>query len=368
VAHALDVTQILLSAVTGVCAASELDVSKPAEALKLIAGSLDDRQIVLKCADASASPACSGLQEARRRLEPLQELASLKPEEFNRLSSGTSAKILSRQAAYVWRPRYLTYGAGEYAFNVGVLLLRTSGVNGKFGSEPDLTQMTTTAGSARCEKECPIAVSALISLGPSFDALDRVFQVMHANDWDKIIKERGEQVARWEAYHFGGGQGRAQLPWELLLNNAIYEQHLKQVDPAQLRWPEPPKGAVVLLHPSVGLNLKTVEGASSPLVGVVELLGYSRWKYDSKTQARSGEWGASLVASYQSRDDAADWGYGALVRLPYKTLNVVWTTTSLKAGGHDDTFALTLDIGDLLGKADAKCIFKLPSCEKTAAP
>jgi hypothetical protein len=87
------------------------------------------------------------------------------------------------------------------------------------------------------------------------------------------------------------------------------------------------------LHPSVGLTLKSPKGAESNLVGVVELLGFSRWKYSSEG-AREGEWGISAITSYQPRDDGDDWGYGLLVRLPWRSINLAWTRTKLE-GGHD---------------------------------
>jgi hypothetical protein len=181
--------------------------------------------------------------------------------------------------------------------------------------------------------------------------LEEVYVAGPANEIElRVAAEEAARTARWRAYHFGGGTQRVQLPWELILNDIIDRSRTRKLDrigDKEIKIDEPPRSAITLLHPTIGVNLKTKEGADVALAGVVELLGYSRWSY-GEDNSRSGEWGASIVAAYQPSNTADDWGYGALLRTPWNNVNIAWIRTEQDDGSDDDAFLVSVDIPQLV--------------------
>lgn len=184
-------------------------------------------------------------------------------------------------------------------------------------------------------------------------ALDEAYTFgMGRGAWAELASAERVRHARWRAYHFGAGVARVQLPWELAINDFIYrrelgEEEYRVAEGVRSRVPEAPESAWVVMHPSVGVTMKNREGADTTLAAVVELVGYSRWSYDEQTQARSSEWGASVIAAYQPADSAEDWGYGVLVRTPWNNVNVAWVRTARDDGDDDDSFLVSVDVSQL---------------------
>ena len=274
----------------------------------------------------------------------------------------------SRQQAYVWLRDRVSFGEGPAA---GTSLLRLV-LEASAPDTPltrrvhpdvwwtDVRDEVDAASAQTCIDRCLTSVIRVISLYPDFDALDTALQLTTKGNYEATLTQLEGVVGRWQAYHFGGGEGRAQLPWELVVNSWIYSQNRDD-----RIWHEPPHGALILAHPSPGLALTDTHG-KAVILNVVELLGYSRWDYDPKTYSRKNEWGLSAIASYRQRADARDWNFGALVRTPINIaglpLNVAWSRSRLKAGGHDDLVAISVDISRYLPKINADCLSHLPSC------
>jgi len=317
------------------------------------------------CAVRSVQAECLGLARAAARRDDLRLLEQGKVD---------AAKVLgplryNRQRAYVWERPYNTFGVdpetGTSFLRLVVHAVTPDGpLEQSIRPDTEYTQQldaTLRGTPADCLQECQLSVARVVALFPIFDALDAGFQLATPTNFDAKITELEGIVGRWNAYHFGGGLTRAQLPWELFVNNVIYSANR----PEDRIWHEPPNGAVVFVHPTVGLGLKDSKGKDSRINAVVEVLGYSRWSYDAKTYGRTNEWGVSAIAVYDKRDDAKDWSYGALVRTPlFNNVGFAWARTKLKAGGHDDLFAVTVDLSSLVPKMDAACLFRLPSCDK----
>lgn len=338
----------------------------PLPVLDAIGADLDKAASAYGCGPTPQTPVCAGLQAARTRRDELRSLQAGKVEKVRHIPKGT----LTRFDAMAWRPQNASFGAGnQYGTSFMRLVLEASGADPTLvrRANPDVPyrELSADIGNANTEcRPCEENVARVISLYAIFDALDKSFMIATNDNFDATVEHLDGLVGRWRAYHFGGGQGRAQLPWELAANSVIYDKFIRRDD---VIWPEPPKGALILLHPSPGLAMKDVKGASM-VVNAVEVLGGSFWSY-SKTGSRKNEIGASLVAAYRARDDAKNWGYGVLVRTPLELsslpINIVWTRTKLNAGGHDDTVALSVDISRYVPKLkNAACLFKLPSCEK----
>ena len=221
--------------------------------------------------------------------------------------------------------------------------------------------------------QCGVDARSLLSVIVYARALEAAYlNGVNQHTWSEVAAAERIRVARWRAYHFGNGLERVQLPWELEVNNYVYGRQWRQAEaeararhePAPI--PEPPQSAITVLHPSIGVTLKDRDGADTTLAGVVELVGYSRWHYDDDNK-RSGEWGVSLIAAYQSSDEADDWGYGALVRTPWNNINVAWIRTRQDDGSDDDAVLLSVDIGNLFrgmmgGSNDGACRQGVGAC------
>ena len=148
-------------------------------------------------------------------------------------------------------------------------------------------------------------------------------------------------AAKWNSYWFGGGEGRVQWPWEIYINGMRY----KAAQDSDGRF-VPPNDAWIIAHPGLGATLYDREGKKIELAAVLEIIGYSTWDYDGKTGARKNEWGGSVIAAYAQSETADDWGYGLLVRTPFKGVNVSWVQRDSPTG-KQDALMFSLDVNDL---------------------
>jgi hypothetical protein len=270
---------------------------------------------------------------------------------------------------YQVHARTVTFGAGaeridpiRTALAAGPAELSAPWAQGPVG---DLNGLVTRLGPA-AQSECPACVVRLKRLAPYMPvmfALDAAILPLARTDWLDVQRDAARLSQQWQAYHFGGGWQRTQLPWELLVNGAIYQV---MTDKAEREGPlpggpaAPPNWAVVLAHPSIGVTPFDTHGAESGLVGVVEVLGVGWWSYDEETNQRTNEWGVSIASVYQPRDNGDDWSHGLLVRLPYEGLNIVWTRVELDNGDDEDVFAFSIDVSGLLKIDSLKGLFGLP--------
>ena len=112
--------------------------------------------------------------------------------------------------------------------------------------------------------------------------------------------------ARWSAYF---SSARSQLPWELLLNSALYD-----ADREPLAIKGPPTSQWIVMHPSLGVAYTTNRSDDIDQAIVLELVGYYRWRWGGENKAEIRRpFGGSLVLSFDGRDDPA---IGAMVHLP----------------------------------------------------
>jgi hypothetical protein len=321
------------------------------------------------CEANKALPVCEGLRAASARVLVMRTL----------VGGDAAKKIVADQTGLLnatdslhWRREYLSFGVSS-ATGVSFLKLvlrsgqaRGSALEQSVNAETDweafkLRLDQSAEAKLTCDDLCADGTAQVLSLYALFSALDVAFQPSGGELLDVTAKKLQATRERWDAYHFGGGDARVQLPWELALNGVIFNANRPlDAEGHYAPFPPPPNYAVTFIHPSVGLALKDTKGADSSLVGVVEVLGFSRWTY-AEDNTRSGEWGLSLIAAYQPRDNDRDWGYGVLARLPWRGINVAWTRTDLKAGGKDDQFLISIDVSKYLGggAGDIAKLFKL---------
>jgi hypothetical protein len=312
------------------------------------------RQTFYQCDQLPALPVCIGLSAAADRLRALPALQG----------ASTPGRTYRWSTDYKWNITYASFGNGQNGLSFLKLVL--IGADQPAAVVDPVTPASNYAAyqppGGVCEAGCRRSAAEVLALYPVLAELDWFYQKNVAlPTWQQQSKEAALVKAEWDAYLFGGGNARVQLPWELLANAVIYKSSRQ---PAAGEFPRPPRYALTLLHPSVGISLKDSKGADSNIAGVVELLGLSHWDYDSETGARKNEWGASAITAYQKRDNGHDWGYGALVRTPWRGVNVAWVRTKLQSG-HDTQWLISVDPSTLLPSlGQSACMFGVGDCSK----
>lgn len=346
---------------------ADLKALGPNKLLDAVDHALVDARRAYEC-ETKSSPACVALLTAQRRQADVRLFLDGKVEMVRLIDRSRYNRFLATQ----WSSEHGAFGSGP---DVGISLVNLTLV--AFGSARASEVLPNTsyddiAGKLSTTKpepdqycsKCAEETARVTSLNPILHAVDSGFMAVTADNYDGSIAILDQRVGRWNAYHFGGGEGRAQLPWELLFNGALYRgAHprvpINETTPLDTLWPKAPNSVWTLVHPSPALAMKDTKGASL-VVNAVEVFGWSTWDYDEAKQTRKREKGASLVAAYQERSDASDWSYGVLVRTPFTLsslpINVVWTRTKLDKGGHDDVVALSVDISRYIPN------FKKPIC------
>lgn len=198
---------------------------------------------------------------------------------------------------------------------------------------------------------------------PVVGALTYAILPIERENWAILRDDATRNAARWDAYAFGGGWDRVQLPWELALNGWLYQRSEdKRLEEDPNSPGRVPESALIFLHPSIGITPFDDAGGKSGLTGVVEAIGWSSWDYDDETGARKDEFGVSLAAVYQERDQGKDWSPGIVVRLPYGGLNVVWSRVEMASGDDEDVFGFSIDPTSLFGEKSPLCMFGLAGC------
>lgn len=351
----------------GACKGPPLKDYKPLEIIAAVEDAVGKNLGDYGCKASPETPVCEGLAAVSARAAAMQ--AVLGPDGLVKASARQTG-LLDYSASLHWDHDYLAFGnSPATGFSLLRLVLKAGPARSSAsaaGVSPSTVfvrdfrpQFRATPDAALpCDDLCARSTAQVVSLYPLFIALDTADQPALGEQLGQIAAKLEAKRQRWDAYHFGGGDKRVQLPWELAVNGVLFNlDRPRTASGAYEPFPDPPTWALTVLHPSVGLALKNTKGADSNIVGVVELLGVSKWSYGGDNK-RSGEWGLSAVAAYQPRNNGRSWGYGVLARLPWQGLNVAWVRARLNAGGHDDQFLLSVDISQLFS-AGGLSTFKL---------
>jgi hypothetical protein len=204
---------------------------------------------------------------------------------------------------------------------------------------------------------------SLLPLAIYSDAFDEVRTRSIANaSLAEVAARAAASDGKWRSYHFGGGDTRVQLPWELVLNDAwlrgrsttvnylrcLEDSRKSDVDGKPCEPLQAPTTSWTLLHPSVGITPFDSKGNSSGVTGVIEVFGWNRWEYDQSTFARKNDWSVSIVGVYAPADDRKDWSPGLLLRTPYSGLSFVWSQPQLRGGGTSNAISLSVDISKVV--------------------
>ncbi|NZA26526.1 hypothetical protein H0E84_09020 [Luteimonas sp. SJ-92] len=211
----------------------------------------------------------------------------------------------------------------------------------------------------------------------AFDTAARIF--LHAATLDavhastlapaafvKLAVDARINYAKWDAYNFGGGTSRVQLPWEIALNGALYRGNPR--DGSAELWPEPPTSALILFHPTLGIAPFSTDGSASGVIGAIEAVGWSRWRYSSKN-TRADDWGGSLAAVYVPGGESDGWHPGLVVRTPFRSVNIVYARTRDEASDDGHLVAFSVDVSRFVFRDKGVtgrlvCNFGLPACDR----
>ena len=226
-----------------------------------------------------------------------------------------------------------------------------------FSGSPEFCRAPDADFELRCDSACRGRAAYLVRLIPVAGLLESAATAASAEVSQDAQAEIAQLATNWDAYYFDGGEARIQMPWELLLNGAIYSRSA-EYDPASLN--APPSSAWVLLHPAAGVELYDQDGVKAELAIVVELLGFSNWRYDDASGRRTGEYGGSLIAAYNPNQDN-EWGYGVLLRTPWDGWNVSVIQREM-ASGDEVSMMFSKDISSLVPRIpDVACrLFDVP--------
>jgi hypothetical protein len=189
-------------------------------------------------------------------------------------------------------------------------------------------------------------ISELVGLFMTARAAEQIYNSVSLREDSIKLRARAQ---RWDAYHFGDGDVRTPLPWELAINGALFASHNREAIRTRGYDLEPPTWALTIAHPSIGVAPFTSSGAPSGVNGVIEWLGYSRWDYGGPNGNRTNEWGLSLVSVYQPVVGARDWSPGILFRTPFRGINVVLSDPDIPGSDGDPVISFSVDLQKVFG-------------------
>jgi len=150
--------------------------------------------------------------------------------------------------------------------------------------------------------------------------MDSMSGLLTGSRLDEKLKETIQRDKRWEAYR---ADGQHQYWWELWANG----KRMKPSDcPTAMEdgvrrrtgYCEVPEDQLIILHPDAGLAWIRGAQSKSDLKGafLLELLGYYRWRWASRTSAdMDSRAGVSVAAIYADRAGGGRWGFGPLIHI-----------------------------------------------------
>lgn len=148
-------------------------------------------------------------------------------------------------------------------------------------------------------RECPVSAQRCTwALRGGAEVVLAVWRVRAVAN--ELLRERRDAFAahvavldgRWNAYF---ASARAQYPWELALNSALFTRGRKLmglVGPPTEQWS--------FLHPAVGLRYRSGAESRYDSALVLEIVGYQRWTWNGSTM--SSPRGGSLVAAWTDKN------------------------------------------------------------------
>ncbi len=337
-------------AVTAIPETETGDLKRRAKSLEMIEYYLSSISKEQNCKQHTTKPSCLYIVELATRTSSFLKILSGGQARYEYLGDNSNDRGPRDISGLLSDTPSWDFNFPEDAFRTEALAIRNSG-----GSNDD-----TQYKAKLCDTECQergLSVARLLPIS-SF-----LLQTQKEIIQYPILKEANSTLtlreSQWSAYAFGGGQDRVQLPWEIALNSYLYSA-TKQPEAISLvpgsnkdqlvglndlgkefAWPEPPKGAWTLLHPSVGFAPFRSNGKSSSLGITVEAIGYSWWNYNDKG-ARTNEWGLSIGAAWHNLEGNDDISPALVIRTPLKLMGSTPLTLAISTPRNEQRKRETL--------------------------
>ncbi len=342
------------------------DPAPPIDAPKIVADVVEKCNAAFATSFGPASSPGTGLMEfavetckeaADDALKPALTRAQLKPvyavvnQEVTRIAigdvckqaSGLDARCqLAERLGKALKQALSREATGDNANQSASFLTYTAAVSGDpawFGARPDAVALNQLEAVTPTSEKA--GLGALVGLFMTARAAEQIYNNSSLLEESNKLRAR---LQRWDAYHFGGGDVRTPLPWELMINGAIFASHNRDAISARGYDLDPPNWALTIAHPSIGVAPFTSSGTPSGVTGVVEWLGYSRWDYSGPNGGRANEWGLSLVSVYQPIVGSRDWSPGLLLRTPFKGINLVVSDPDVPGSDGDPVISFSVDL------------------------
>ncbi|MGH1557606.1 hypothetical protein ACRAWD_06645 [Caulobacter segnis] len=89
---------------------------------------------------------------------------------------------------------------------------------------PDDVPRRAAGRARRADPACAAATARVVALFPLLHGLDVAWRGPAGEGMAAYADHLQATRDRWDAYHFGGGDARVQLPWELAINGLVFQR------------------------------------------------------------------------------------------------------------------------------------------------
>jgi hypothetical protein len=211
----------------------------------------------------------------------------------------TSAKEELRDFESTIRARYWFRGQ-DYGFFEQL-------TTGRFLIQYD-ADIDAACPTAEMSDNCRAVLESLVALTRHIDLVRQVLENPVREKLRELHTELVKLDAEWD-YYFD--DAKSQFWWEFIANNALY-------DPPGDSLARPPAGQLILLHPNAAIEY--VDSSSNDdraynAIGIIEIIGYNRLRWDENGPYSEWPLGASLVTSYVPEARGDDFGFGFMMHV-----------------------------------------------------
>lgn len=162
-------------------------------------------------------------------------------------------------------------------------------------------------------ENCTEAIKIAEVLLRSARAISDYAAEVAGNYIDTLLQHATILDKKWNYYL---NDSRAQTIFELKLNSARWRNKTSDYPPG---FRSPPSDQIILLHPSVGLEVLLSNDNDEMIKPALflEVIGYNRWRYKEDGSAGLAI-GVSALVAYTGRTTINDWGYGVKIHVDHK--------------------------------------------------
>ena len=203
--------------------------------------------------------------------------------------------------------------------------------------------------------ECEDALKQTIVLTRHIALVHRILE----HPLQMRLRQLGNQLAtldeEWDYYL---NEARSQFWWEFVLNGNRFDPDCEAANQRCVDvsfdsqsgefLARPPSDQIIFMHPSVAMEYADggpLVETSYNVAGIIEVLGYNRFRWGSSSGYSNWAIGASLIATWVPSGPGDDWGYGLMVHIKNDySFGAVRRDTGF---GTDTVFMFSIDLNKL---------------------